>query len=260
VVYVSHGGGPLPLLGDPEHAKLIAHFSALPSSFDVPDAILVISAHWEAPRASITAGSAPALIYDYGGFPPEAYRIKYPAPGSPELADSIGALLTEHGITMRLDPNRGWDHGVFVPLALMYPQAQVPVVQLSLLASLDSREHIALGEALAALREQNMLLLGSGSSFHNMHAFFSGQGLDRSIAFSDWLIDCLCGAGQSSAERRDRLMQWQSAPYARFCHPREEHLLPLMVCLGAARYGGAGECLFSDRVMGQHMVSFGWFD
>ena len=156
------------------------------------------------------------------------------------------ALVEAGGMRARLDTQRGFDHGMFVPLKLMYPQAQIPCVQLSMLSSLDPAKHIALGKSLAALREKNVLIVGSGMSFHNLRAFFSPRLSsigERSEAFDRWLVETCTSRELSSEEREKRLVAWEQAPFARFCHPREDHLLPLHVCYGAAsarNTGGGG--------------------
>ena len=170
VVYLSHGGGPLPVLGDESHKEMIAFLKHLPAHLEQPSAIIVISAHWEEDRPTITSGVAPALIYDYYGFPKEAYDIEYPAPGEPLLAQKIFDLLEEQGIEAVLADQRGFDHGVFVPLKLMYPEADIPCVQVSLVRGLEPAEHIRLGKALTGLREEPVLIIGSGFSFHNLNA------------------------------------------------------------------------------------------
>lgn len=261
VVFVPHGGGPMPLLGDPGHRELIAFLKDLGQTLPRPRAILVISAHWEEDIASVSSAAAPAMIYDYHGFPPESYEFQYPAPGEPQLAQDIADLLLAHQIPTRLDPQRGFDHGTFVPLMLMYPAADIPVVQLSLVHSLDPLTQIHLGEAIAALRNQGVLILGSGMSFHNMRAFFSAQPETppRSEAFDLWLTQTLTDAALNRQERQARLLEWQSAPEGRFSHPREEHLLPLYVCFGATL--GSDDCakkIFSGTFFNTHIAGFLW--
>lgn len=236
VLFVPHGGGPMPLLGEENHRELTAFMQSVSTSFPRPKAILVITAHWEASVATISSSPAPGMFYDYYGFPPETYQFKYPAPGNPQLAQAVTELLDARGIESRLDPNRDYDHGTFVPLKLMYPQADIPVVQLSLLKSFDPAAHIALGEALAPLRAEGVLILGSGMSFHNMQAFFNVNPTtrSRSEAFDHWLTSALTNTNRPREAQVADLVAWQSAPEARFCHPREEHLLPLLVCFGAA--------------------------
>jgi 4,5-DOPA dioxygenase extradiol len=180
VLFIPHGGGPLPLLGDPGHQQLVDFLQGIPARIPTPAAICVISAHWEESIATITSGASPSLIYDYYGFPESAYGIQYPAPGSPSLAEEIFAAFQKNSIVANLDEQRGFDHGLFVPLKLMFPDAGIPCVQLSLLSNLNPSDHIAIGKALRPLRRENVLFIGSGFSFHNMKAFFTGNhGVDE---------------------------------------------------------------------------------
>jgi aromatic ring-opening dioxygenase catalytic subunit (LigB family) len=260
VVCIPHGGGPMPLMNDPSHATLIEFLQRAESTIGRPKAIVLVSAHWECPQPTITSGVAPELIYDYGGFPAEMYQLSYPAPGAPDLADDVAALLADAGFDPQLDPNRGFDHGVFVPLLLMYPDASVPVIQLSMLSSLDPEAHIRMGEALRPLAERNVLVLGSGFTFHNMNAFgpgFSQDGTDpENEAFEQWLRETCASDAISEEERRSRYTNWSDAPGARWCHPREEHLLPLHVCYGAG--GGPATQVFDDRVLGKRSSGYAW--
>ena len=198
------------------------------------------------------------MFYDYYGFPPEAYEITYPAPGSPALANRIAELLKKNTIPTRLDPLRGFDHGHFIPLKLMYPRADIPSLQLSLLQGLNPTAHIALGKALRELRQENILVVGSGFSFHNLSAF-SWESMNApdpaNDAFQNWLIET-CVRPMSQAEREQRLVEWVKAPSARYCHPREEHLLPLHVCLGMAET--PAKLVFDDRILGKRGVGFLW--
>jgi len=238
VLFLSHGGGPLPLLGDPGHQEMVRGLQHVVTLIDKPSAILLISAHWEASNATLTAGRQPELIYDYYGFPDESYQITYPCPGEPELASQTQAALEQHGIAVQLDDKRGFDHGLFVPLKIMYPQADIPCVQLSLLHSLDARAHLDLGKALAKCEYPNLLIIGSGFSFHNLRAFFTrptNETQAMNTAFEHWLIETLTSVDLSETDREARLANWEQAPHARYCHPREEHLLPLHVCYGAAQ-------------------------
>lgn len=261
VLYLPHGGGPLPLLGDPGHEALTRFLQGAGERLGTPSAILVVSAHWEEDVAAVTAGDHPGLIYDYYGFPPESYSLQYPAPGDPDLAETIRAMLSTAGIEANLDRRRGFDHGLFVPLLLMYPAARIPCVQLSLLHSLDPARHIAIGRALAGLRARNVLVIGSGMSFHNMRALMA-PGADsggRDAAFADWLKETCEAPGLTPAEREQRLVDWERAPGARYCHPREEHLLPLHVCYGVASEATpTGEAVFDDRVMGRRVTGILW--
>jgi 4,5-DOPA dioxygenase extradiol len=258
IIYFSHGGGPLPILGDPSHKAMVAFMRQLPSRLNKPDAILVISAHWEENAATLLGAKSPAMFYDYYGFPDEAYEIAYPAPGSPELANRIAELLQKSSLPSRIDPQRGFDHGLFIPLKLMYPQADIPSLQLSLLRGLDPAAHIALGNALHALTKENILVVGSGFSFHNMGAF-SWQGIaapdPANDAFQNWLIETCTGSLHKFA-REQRLIDWEKAPSARYCHPREEHLLPLHVCIGMAQK--PAEKIFDDDILGKRGLAFLW--
>jgi 4,5-DOPA dioxygenase extradiol len=258
IVYFSHGGGPLPLLGDPDHQAMVDFMRRLPGDLRRPDAILVVSAHWEERAATLQGAENPAMFYDYYGFPAETYTVTYPAPGSPELAQRIAGLLGESGVEARVDPQRGFDHGLFIPLILMYPQADIPALQLSLVRGLDPAAHLALGRALRGLMGENILVVGSGFSFHNMQAFFSGTvGAPdpANDAFQDWLIE-VCTGPLTQAERERRLAEWEQAPSARYCHPREEHLLPVHVCQAMA--DKPARLIFDDHIVGKRSVAFLW--
>jgi len=261
VLYIPHGAGPLPLLGDKNHESLIAFLKGLTQSIRVPSAILIVSAHWEASQATITSGSQPKLIYDYSGFPPRAYDIQYPAVGHSRLAQEIFRLIEKDGIQVRLDEKRGFDHGMYVPLKLMYPEAQIPCLQLSLLRNFLPAEHIELGKSLASLRRKNVLIVGSGLSFHNLGLFFRPE-MDshkKSIEFDHWLVDTCTNATLSISEREDRLVAWEKAPYARHCHPREEHLLPLHICFGAASVATpTASVIFNEDFMGARTTALQW--
>ena len=237
ILYVSHGGGPLPLLGDPGHREMEACLQNIAARLRKPSAILVVSAHWEERVPTITVASNPPLVYDYYGFPEAAYHIQYPAPGDPSLAQQVFETLSGAGIETARDANRGFDHGLFVPLKILFPQADIPCVQLSLKRTLNAQEHLEIGAALNELKWENLLVVGSGFSFHNMRAFFAeeteeSRGLN--IAFEQWLQETCASEAMSESERMQRLALWEKAPGARFCHPREEHLLPLHVCCGLA--------------------------
>jgi 4,5-DOPA dioxygenase extradiol len=258
IVYFSHGGGPLPILGDPGHKAMIDFMVKLPSQLQKPDLILVISAHWEESVATLIGAQKPPMFYDYYGFPEAAYEIIYPAPGSPELASRVAALLSEKNIPARIDLQRGFDHGLFIPLKLMYPDADIPCLQLSLLRGLNANAHIALGKALRGLKGMNILVIGSGFSFHNLRAFSWGSISapdPANEAFQDWLID-LCTGPYSQSEREQRLIEWEKAPSARYCHPREEHLLPLHVCQAMA--DKPAKLVFNDKILGKRGVAFLW--
>ena len=235
VLFLSHGGGPLPLLDDEGHREMVDNLKLIAARIDKPSAIIVISAHWEAVIPTITSGSNPALIYDYSGFPEESYDIKYPCSGEPFLAGKVQCMLGDKGIEARLDETRGFDHGLFVPLKIMYPEADVPCIQLSLVKGLDPDAHIKIGTALAGIEYDNLLVIGSGFSFHNMRAFFTpdtAETENMNASFEQWLIDTCSNPALGEGERMQRLVHWEDAPFARYCHPREEHLLPLHVCYG----------------------------
>jgi aromatic ring-opening dioxygenase catalytic subunit (LigB family) len=233
-----------------------AYFEELPATLPAPPkALLVISAHWEARVPTVMTAAQPPILYDYGGFPPESYAITWPAPGSPSLAARVVELLEQAGIKTASDMQRGFDHGTFIPFKLSWPNAEIPTIQLSLKAGLDPAEHLAMGRALLPLRDEGVLILGSGMSYHNLPRFFAGQAGSASVAFDEWLK----GAATADPHVRDELLKnWEQAPYAREVHPREEHLLPLMVVAGAA--GDAlGRISFNADWMGARIsaVHFG---
>ena len=234
-LYLSHGAGPLPLLGDAAHDGMVRCLKSIPATIRKPSAVIVVSAHWERSSLTITSGSNPPLIYDYSGFPKESYEITYPCPGQPLLARKIAKVFAEAGIETILDETRGFDHGLFVPLKLMYPEADIPCVQISLLNSLHSAEHIRVGQVLQGLQDPSILLIGSGFSFHNMRAFAAPQSAvskAQNESFEAWLLETCCSLELGERARMNRLVNWEAAPFARYCHPREEHLLPLHVCYG----------------------------
>lgn len=257
-VFLPHGAGPCffmdwPPAGTWDHMGgwlrgLVAELGV------VPKAIVVVSAHWEAPDFTVNAQSNPGLLFDYSGFPEHTYQLTWPAPGSPELAARIRELLSAAGIANAEDTVRGIDHGVFIPMKLVFPQAEVPVVQLSLRRGLDPAEHLALGRALAPLRNEGVLIIGSGMSFHNMQRFRrDGQGVDAdSQRFDAWLSETV---SLPRASREQQLIDWSQAPGGRGSHPREEHLIPLHVIAGAARED-VGRKVFEDRVLGSVQSAF----
>lgn len=215
-------------------SSLEAALQAIPGEIGVkPKAILVISAHWEEREFTVQASPHPPMLYDYEGFPKHTYEIKYSAAGSPEVAARVQELLSGASITSRTDALRGYDHGTFVALSVMYPAADVPVLQLSLRHGLNSQAHIAAGRALAPLRDEGVLIVGSGvPSYHNRSGFFDGNSEAPSREFDAWLTRaCVHTCG---AERTKLLEEWEAAPSARAAHPREEHFVPLLVALGAA--------------------------
>lgn len=235
-------------------AEFLRSFELLLS--ERPKAIVVVSGHHEGDAIEITSSPNPPMLFDYYGFPAHTYELSYPAPGSPVLAGHIADLLNEAGIANRLDADRGFDHGVFVPMLLMFPDAEIPVVQMSLRSDLDAGFHLRLGQAIGSLRDEGVLILGSGLSYHNMSAFGSGRSGQDSLDFDTWLTRA-CTA--PPAERGKQLARWSEAPAARAAHPREEHLLPLMVIAGAASEE-SGARVFADDVMGARVSAYAFGD
>ena len=245
------------MLGDPGHKAMIDFMRVLPERIARPDLILVISAHWEETVPTLLGSPNPPMFYDYYGFPPETYQVQYPAPGAPEEVKKIINLLEAAGIPTQINPTRGFDHGVFIPLLMMYPEADIPTLQLSLVRGLDPERHLRLGEALRPLLDENVLIIGSGFSFHNMSAFSwrpSTAPDPANDAFQDWLIEA--ATHSAYADTRHALLNWSKAPSARYCHPREEHLLPLMVCAGLAQT--PAQVIFDDFILGKRGLAFGW--
>ncbi len=247
VYFISHGGGPWPWLEGrmrETHRELEKSLVNLPRELpEKPKAILMISGHWEEDGFSIMSSQNPSLLYDYSGFPEHTYSVQYSAPGSPELATQVQSLLRTTGISARLDSKRGFDHGTFVPLAVSFPKADIPVIQLSIRADYDPEIHIKVGHALEALREEGVLIIGSGLSFHNLDLLRQG-GEKPSREFDTWLQDTLLSS--SPEERSSRLLHWEQAPSARTAHPQADHLLPLMVAVGAAG-SDAGSLIYHDH-------------
>ncbi|MGH6989958.1 MAG: DODA-type extradiol aromatic ring-opening family dioxygenase [Stellaceae bacterium] len=261
-LYIPHGGGPCffmpvsPGLPPDMWDRLAAYLKGIDAALGRrPTAVLVISGHWETPRPTVNTARDHTLLFDYYGFPDDTYRLTYPAHNAPETVARIEECLTRAGYRPDEDATRGLDHGVFVPFKLIYPEADVPMVQLSLLASLDAAAHVRLGHALAPLRDAGVLIVGSGMSFHNLRAMYAeGPQIDAAArAFDDWLTDA---ATDPDPERRDaKLARWEEAPYARFCHPREEHLLPLHVAAGAGG-GDVGRQVFGEALVGKALSGY----
>lgn len=256
VYFLSHGGGPWPYIDGvrEQYAVTEAALRALPQSLPSrPQAILVITGHWEEPVFTVSSAERPPTIYDYYGFPEHTYHIQYPAPGSPALAARVRLLLDGAGITSAEDTAHGFDHGTFVPLGLMFPDADVPVVLLSLTSGYDAAEHIRAGQALQPLRDEGVLIIGSGLSYHNMQSFRQAGALEVSQAFEQYLHEAVTAT--DPATRIKMLREWQGAPAARLAHPHEDHLLPLMVAAGAAGED-AGRRIIVDEVMNVVMASY----
>lgn len=252
-LFIPHGGGPCFFMPDPNGVwtKMETYLRSIAESLpERPKAILVISAHWETHGGfAFTGGEAPGLLFDYYGFPPHTYELKWPAPGAPWLAERGVELLEAAGLPVAgIDRERGFDHGVFIPMKVAFPDADIPCVEMSLAAGLDPALHVAAGEALAPLRDEGVLIIGSGMSFHNLRAYGDPQVEPPSIEFDNWLETAATAASQ---DRAALLEQWDSAPYARFCHPREEHLIPLMTAAGASQANGTrdyGEVVLEGAV------------
>ncbi len=242
---------------DPPDAwdKLISFLHGLPQQLpQKPRAILVVSAHWETPAFTVQQTAQPDLFFDYSGFPPQTYALRYPAAGEPALAAHVRTLLQQAGLPTGADAVRGYDHGVFIPLLVTFPAAAIPVLQLSLQTNLDPAQHLQAGQALAALRDDNVLLLGSGMSYHNMRTFLTPRRPDAvaGTEFADWLTATVTAA---PLQRRARLNDWAQAPGGLAAHPRVEHLLPLMVMAGAAAQD-SGAVVFRDTVMGAVITAY----
>jgi len=249
--YIPHGAGPCFFMewdprnewdGMREFLKGLA--LTLPVS---PKGIVVVSAHWLESIINVTAVKKPKLIFDYYGFPKHTYTLNYPTAGDPQLASKIVKSLEEDAIPARLDHTRGIDHGVFIPMMLMFPNANIPVVQVSLNQNLDPDLHMKIGKSIGKLREEGILIIGSGMSFHNMQGYGNPKFRKISEEFDEWLTDTV----ESEQEiRADALSNWKLAPNAKLCHPmlQEEHLLPLMAVVGAA-YKDKGRKVYCQRVL-----------
>lgn len=247
-IFISHGGGPWPWMDwGPKNpfAPLARYLRSLPESLSAkPKAILMISAHWEEEAFTVMTNPRPSMLYDYQGFPEHTYQVRYDAPGSPELAKRVQELLSSVGIRSKEDAKRGFDHGVFAPLAVSHPNADIPVVQLSLKTGYDPEDHLAVGRALVPLRSEGVLIIGSGLSYHNLHGIRGKTVTADSMAFDAWLTGAVCT--QDARERNQKLLHWDQAPAARSAHPEEDHLIPLMVVAGAGS-DDQGIKVFSDQ-------------
>ncbi len=253
-LYVPHGGGPCFFMEDPQGtwAGMGRFLAGLPASLpERPQAILIVSGHWETRGFALTGAAQPPLVYDYYGFPPHTYQLRYDTPGAPALAARAAGLLQQAGFAAQVDPVRGLDHGVFVPLKVAFPDATVPVVELSLDAGLDAALHLAAGRALAPLRAEGVLVMGAGMSFHNLRALGDPRLGLPSQQFDAWLD---AAARAPAGQRAALLSRWQEAPAARLAHPRPEHLLPLMVAAGASDQ--PGRRIYAEEVLGTMIAGF----
>jgi aromatic ring-opening dioxygenase catalytic subunit (LigB family) len=271
-IFLPHGGGPCFFMdwtwGPADTWNAPRRFleglaATLPAS---PKAIVVVSGHWEETEFTASAAPKPELIYDYSGFPEHTYNLTWPAPGAPDLAHRVADLLGKAGLPAGISPSRGFDHGVFVPLKVAFPEAKIPVVSLSLAVprpkspltrgGFDPELHLAAGRALAPLRDEGILLIGSGMSFHNLRAYLQPQTLVNSREFDRWLT---AAVESPEAERSKLLAGWRDAPSGTFSHPREEHLIPLLVAAGAGGEG-PGRRIFTDEPMGAAISAYRFGD
>lgn len=252
--FLGHGGGPWPWVKDNFPGwfdELDRFLKSLPAHLpEKPKAILVISGHWQKSEFAVMANPWPPMIYDFGGFPEWTYDIQYPAPGHPVLATEIQRLLAAAGIEATLDHHRGFDHGTYSMLYPMFPKADVPVLQLSLKNSYDPVIHILAGRALAPLRRLGVLIIGSGSSYHDPH--LPGVAKEQSLRFDQWLQDVLVKS--TGRERNRKLTHWALGPAARNAHPEEDHLIPLMVAVGAAE-NEVGSLIYHEMFMDRFAIS-----
>lgn len=256
-VYIPHGGGPCFFM-DWQPAgmwdEMGAYLKRLPQDVgSAPKALLIVSAHWEEADFTVQTKAAPGLFFDYYGFPEHTYQLKWPAAGSPALAARVQALAAEAGITVAADDSRDYDHGVFIPMLMAWPEANIPTIQLSLKKGLSPEEHMALGRALAPLRDEGVVIIGSGMSFHSIPRLMGrgGGSGPASHAFDGWLQDTLNGD-------RNGLLNWADAPNAHDCHPREEHLIPLMVVAGAGE-GEAARTTYHEDSLGPTGIAISAF-
>ena len=259
-IYVPHGAGPCFFMDwNPRDTwdNMAAYLRGIPASLPArPQAILLVTAHWLAAQPSMSSAAQPGLLFDYYGFPPHTYELTYPAPGAPALAQRVSGLLAGAGYAPVQDGARGYDHGTFIPLKVAFPDADIPVLQLSLLRSLNAADHLALGAALAPLRDEGVLIIGSGMSYHNMRGYGDPRSGPIAAEFDRWLTDTVA---LPQPERTQRLAEWDTAsgPAGRLSHPprAEEHLLPLHVVAGAAG-NGVGRRVFTDQVLGVTVSAF----
>ena len=261
-LYIPHGGGPCFFMETPPGLprdlwdRMAAYLRGIDASLGRrPQSVLVISGHWETERPTVNTGTRPPLLFDYYGFPEHTYRLTYPVAGSPKLARHVRELLAAAEIAADEEPERGLDHGVFIPFKLIYPDADVPVVQLSLNRTLDAATHLSLGRALAPLRDEGVLIVGSGMSYHNLRDLFTSdpRALRAAVEFDAWLNEAVTESDPVARERK--LAAWHQAPGARAAHPRPEHLIPLMVAAGAAA-ADPGRRTYNEPLLGKPVSGF----
>ena len=261
-LYIPHGGGPCFFMDTPPGMprdmwdRMGAYLRGIDAGIGVrPKAVLVISGHWETERPTVNTATRPPLLFDYYGFPEHTYRLTYPVSGSPILARRVREVLAAAEIPSDEEPERGLDHGVFIPFKLIYPDADVPTVQLSLNRNLDAATHLNLGRALEPLRDEGVLIVGSGMSYHNLRELFSSDSRATSAAvdFDSWLNEAVTDSDPAARERK--LADWRQAPGARAAHPRPEHLIPLMVAAGAAGED-LGRRTYNEPLLGKPISGF----
>ena len=261
-LYIPHGGGPCFFMDTPPGLprdlwdRMGAYLRGIDASVgERPKAVLVVSGHWETERPTVNTSPRPPLLFDYYGFPEHTYRLTYPVAGSPTVARRVRELLAASGIPCDEEPERGLDHGVFIPFKLIYPDADVPVVQLSLNRNLDASTHLSLGRALVPLRDEGVLIVGSGMSYHNLRDLFSSDPRSTSAAaeFDAWLNEAVTESDPAAREKK--LAAWHQAPGARAAHPRPEHLIPLMVAAGAAGED-LGRRTYNQPLLGKPVSGF----
>jgi aromatic ring-opening dioxygenase catalytic subunit (LigB family) len=254
--FLSHGGGPWPWLKEMRpgvYDKLQQSLHDVRRELgELPRAVLMISGHWESDRFLLSSAARPPMYYDYSGFPPHTYQIRYDAPGEPALAETVRSMLEQGGLPTGLDARRGYDHGTFSLMHVLYPEAELPLVQLAMKADFDPAEHIRVGGLLAPLRDQGVLIVGSGFSFHDTRSIINGAGKAASATFDSWLDETLRATPE---DRTRRLINWERAPAARAAHPREDHLIPLMVAAGSAGEDAAVRVYHESSFMGSITAS-----
>lgn len=250
-LFISHGGGPWPWMDfgpSNPYRGLTEYLQKMPAAVGgKPKAILVISGHWEEKDFTVMTSLKPPMLYDYYGFPAETYAIRYAASGSAALVARVQELLGQARIPLLTDGTRGYDHGTFVPLAVSFPEADVPVVQLSMKKGYDVGDHLKLGQALEPLRSEGILIIGSGLSYHNLREFGQPRAIPAAQEFDRWLNEAITTADLKA--REENLKRWAAAPSARLAHPREDHLIPLMVAAGAASSELATR-VYTDQMFG----------
>lgn len=240
-LFVSHGSPTMPL----EKSAANDFLRGLGATLGRPEAILMVSAHWDTERPAVSGAQQPETIHDFYGFPPELYRLRYPAPGAPRLARRVAGLLGGQGYEVDIDPERGLDHGAWTPLILAYPEADIPVTQFSIQSHLGPAHHVKIGEALRPLRDEGVLIFASGGATHNLRELSRQRGnpvpQQWTAEFNEWLAEALL------ARRTAEVVDYRArAPHAARNHPTDEHLIPLYVALGAGAPGGTTQRLHSS--------------